>query len=311
MKKIVILKGGNSPEREISLKSSAAVAKEFADMGYAVTETDPAEFATLDQLLLSIRQADPDVVFIGLHGGDGENGRLQAALEQSGFRFTGSGSKASMLCMDKYISKLLVREEGIPVPNYILMRYDMLADYADPQDYSGIIDKLGLPLVVKPNDAGSSVGISLVTEIAGLKPALKEAFKYCPSVILEQYIPGRELTVTVLGGKSLPVVEIKPVAGWYDYENKYTKGKTEYIAPAELSSRESDLVRLYAEKIWVAAGCANYARIDFRYDGETAYFLEVNTLPGMTSLSLTPMAAKAAGMSFGQLLTRIIESTEV
>ncbi|HNX37839.1 MAG TPA: D-alanine--D-alanine ligase [Candidatus Cloacimonadota bacterium] len=310
MKKIIVLKGGTSPEREVSLNSASAVVAELHSLGHEVLELDPAEYPCLDELLLRIREASADLIFIALHGGDGENGRLQAAFELAGFEYTGSDSKASMLCMDKYISKLVVKGEGIPVPDCVLMRYDMLEDYGDPADYQGIIDKLGMPLIVKPNDAGSSVGISLVKDVKQLKPAITEAFNYCGTILLEQYIPGRELTVTVISGKAQPVVEIKPLDGWYDYRNKYTKGKTEYIAPAELEPQESELLQLYAEKIWKATGIGNYARIDFRYDGDKAYFLEVNTLPGMTSLSLTPMAARAAGMSFGELITKIIESTE-
>jgi len=269
---------------------------------------DPADYPKLRELLAAIAEHDPALIFNVLHGGSGENGELQAVLEMAGWRFTGSGSKACMIAMDKYVSKLLVDKEGIPVPDSILMRYDMLSDYNDPADYQGFIERLTLPLIVKPVDAGSSVGISLVTTIEALKPAVEEAFQYCPQVLLEQYIPGAELTVTVIDGKAMPVVEIKPLEGWYDYKNKYTRGKTQYIAPAELPEAVSELLQLYAERIWQIMDLRHYARIDFRYDGNKVWFLEVNTLPGMTSLSLTPMAARAAGMSFGDLLQTIILS---
>lgn len=308
MEKILILKGGRSPERDVSLVSAAAVAEELAKLGYNCVELDPADYPKLREMLAAIAEQDPALIFNALHGGAGENGELQAVLEMTGWRFTGSGSKACMIAMDKYISKLLVSEEGIPVPKSILMRYDMLLDYSDPADYQGFIDRLSLPLIVKPVDAGSSVGISLVESIDALKPAVDEAFQYCSQVLLEQYIPGAELTVTVINGKAMPVVEIRPVTGWYDYRNKYTKGKTEYIAPAELPEEISELLQLYAERIWLVMDLRQYARIDFRYDGKKVWFLEVNTLPGMTSLSLTPMAARAAGMSFGDLLQTIILS---
>lgn len=309
MKDIVVLQGGNSPEREVSLTSAKAVADELRRLGYQVTELDPSDFPVLGDLLTQLDVLKPDMIFNALHGGTGENGEIQALLELTGYSFTGSAAKACVLTMDKYVCKLIVREEGIPVPDSVLMRYDMLSDYNDPSDYQGFVDKLSLPLIVKPVDAGSSVGISLVKDITGLKPAVEEAFRYCSSILLEQYIPGRELTVTILDGKALPVVEIKPLDGWYDYQNKYNKGRTEYIVPARLETATSELMQLYAQRIFKAVGCRSYARIDFRFDGSKAWFLEVNTLPGMTSLSLTPMAARAAGLSFGDLLTKIINST--
>ena len=309
MKNIVVLQGGNSPEREISLTSAKAVADELRHLGHKVTDLDPEDYPDLGEMLVHLKQIAPDLVFNALHGGYGENGEIQALLELTGFKFTGSAAKACVLTMDKYVCKLVVREEGIPVPDSVLMRYDMLADYNDPNDYQGFIDRLNLPLIVKPVDAGSSVGISLVQDIGQLKPAVVDAFRYCSSVLLEQYIPGRELTVTVLDGKALPIVEIKPLDGWYDFQNKYNKGRTEYVVPAVLDTASSELMQLYAERIFKAVGCSAYARVDFRYDGNKAWFLEVNTLPGMTSLSLTPMAARAAGMTFGDLLSNLITST--
>ncbi len=269
MEKIVVLKGGTSPEREVSLVSGAEIASALRNMGYSVIEIDPADYPKLSDLLTAIQNEQPLLVFNGLHGGSGENGELQAALSLAGIKFTGSGFKASCFSMDKYISKLIALAEGIPVPKYILMREDLLEDYQDVEDYSGFSNQLGLPIIVKPNDAGSSVGISRVECLEDLKPAVQKALQYSHSVLLEEYIPGRELTVTIIDSEAYPVVEIKPLEGWYD----------------------------------------GYARIDFRYDGFKPYFLEVNTLPGMTSLSLTPMAAKAAGMSFQELLQKIIYIT--
>lgn len=309
MKRILVLKGGDSPEREVSLISGAEVAKALRESDYTVFEADPAEYENLSSLLLGIRAVKPDVVFNGLHGGSGENGELQAALQLAGIPFTGSGSKASTLAMDKYISKLIVAQEGIPIPKHILLRANLLEDYQDPVDYSSIAETMGLPLIVKPNDAGSSVGIQLVMELDLLKDAVTEAFKYCRSVLLEEYIPGRELTVSILNGKALPVVEIRPKNGWYDYQNKYTKGNTEYLAPAPIEESLAQLVQMYAERSFWALSCSVYGRVDFRLNEDKAYFLEVNTLPGMTPLSLTPMAAKAAGLSFPDLLKQIINNS--
>ncbi|MDY0151031.1 MAG: D-alanine--D-alanine ligase [Candidatus Cloacimonas sp.] len=307
MNKIVVVKGGDSPEREVSLVSGAEIAAELRISGYKVSELDPQDFPSFTHFLGKIEEVAPLLVFNGMHGGSGENGELQAALSLAGYACTGSDSKACSLSMDKYISKLVVGAEGIPLARHILLRGDLLDDYQDPLDYASFGTELGLPIIVKPNDAGSSVGISLVQDITQLKEAVKEALKFSASALLEEYIPGRELTVTVIDGNALPIVEIKPRSGWYDYVNKYTKGKTEYIAPANLEEPVARLVQLYALRVWKALGLSGYARIDFRYDGQKPYFLEANTLPGMTPLSLTPMAAKANGMSFGKLLETIIE----
>ena len=309
MEKIVVLKGGTSPEREVSLVSGAEIASALRNMGYIVQEIDPADYPKLSDLLTAIQNEQPLLVFNGLHGGSGENGELQAALSLAGIKFTGSGFKASCFSMDKYISKLIALAEGIPVPKYILMREDLLEDYQDVEDYSGFSNQLGLPIIVKPNDAGSSVGISRVECLEDLKPAVQKALQYSHSVLLEEYIPGRELTVTIIDSEAYPVVEIKPLEGWYDYTNKYTHGKTKYEAPAQIDDTVAKLLQLYALRLWKTFGLSGYARIDFRYDDLKPYFLEVNTLPGMTSLSLTPMAAKAAGLSFQDLLKKIIEVT--
>jgi D-alanine-D-alanine ligase len=305
MRAITVLKGGDSSEREVSLVSGAAIAAGLRERGYDVYELDPADHPNFRDLADTLRKYGTELVFMGLHGGAGENGELQAALDLAGFRYTGSGFKACALTMDKYVSKLMAMAEGIPCADHILMREDLLNDYNDPADYEGIVDMLGLPVIVKPNDGGSSVGISRVEETSGLKAAVKLALRYSSSALLESYIPGRELTATVLDGKALPVVEIRPLKGWYDYENKYNKGRSEYLAPAPIEESVAQLVQLYAERLWQVFGLKGYARIDFRYDGDKPYFLEVNTLPGMTPLSLTPMAAKAVGISFSELVDRI------
>jgi len=306
MKKVVVLKGGRSSERDVSLVSGNAIAEAVRELGHETFELDPADFPDYYLLAQRLHDLKPDLVFIGLHGGSGENGELQAALELSGFKFAGSAHQACALTMDKYVSKLLAREEGIPVPDCILLREDLLTDYNDPADYQSFTDRLSLPLIVKPNDGGSSVGITRVNRLDELKSAVRQAFAHSKTVLLEQFIDGRELTVTVLDGKALPVVEIRPHNGWYDYANKYTKGNTDYLVPAPIEEPLAQLLQLYAERLWGAFGCRGFARIDFRYDEQTPYFLEVNTLPGMTPLSLTPMAAKAVGMDFNHLIAKII-----
>ena len=306
MEKIAVLEGGISPEREISLRSGEAIAKALREKGYEVIELDPADYSDFYSLISKLRTEKISMVFIGLHGGTGENGELQAALSLAGFKYTGSGPKACTLTMDKYVSKLMALDEGIPAPEYILMREDLLNDYQDPNDFSAIEAKLGLPIIVKPNDSGSSVGISIVEKLFELKEAVKLALTYSDSVLLEQYIPGKELTATVLDGKALPLIEIRPLNGWYDFNNKYSKGHSEYLCPAPVEESVSQLIQLYAERLWKVLGLKGYARIDFRYDGNKPYFLEVNTLPGMTDLSLTPMAAKAIGINFPELVDKIV-----
>ncbi len=306
MHKIAVLKGGDSSERDISLISGTAITDALRGLGYPVKEFDPADYPDFRGLLKELEEFAADLVFLGLHGGSGENGELQAALSLAGIKFTGSGHKACAITMDKYIAKLMAEKEGIPSAKHILMRGDLLNDYGDPADYQGVVDFLGLPLIVKPNDGGSSVGISKVEQISELKSSVKLALDYSGSALLESFIPGRELTVTVLDGKALPLVEIRPYQGWYDYQNKYNEGRSDYLAPAPLEESVSQLIQLYAERLWQVFGLSGYARIDFRYDGDKPYFLEVNTLPGMTPLSLTPMAAKTIGMSFSDLIERIV-----
>jgi len=306
MKTITVLLGGNSEEREISLISGREISSALKDMGYSVVELDLRDYPNPTELLSAITASGADMTFNALHGGDGENGKLAAVLQMADIGFTGSRFKSSCLAMDKYISKLIAKAEGIPCPIDILLRANLLADYNDPNDLDGIISKLGLPIIVKPNDSGSSVGISIVDKLEDLKSAVEAAFSSCDTVLLEEYIPGRELTVSVVGGKALPVVEIRPKNGWYDYHNKYTKGNTQYLAPAPIEESLAQLLQLYAERIFAALSCKAYARVDFRVNKSNLYFLELNTLPGMTPLSLTPMAAKAAGMSFEDLLTTII-----
>jgi len=310
MQKIVVLIGGKSPERKVSLVSGSEISKQLKSNGYQVIEMDPADYEKGHELIQAIDVHKPDLVFIGLHGGEGENGILQAMLAGSKIPFTGSDYKASAVAMDKLLSKIIALQVGVPVPKYsIVYKYDYQTNRL--QSYAECLQMLSnsetaKELVVKPVDAGSSVGVHIVNDESSWQKALADAFQYSDRVLVEEYIEGRELTVTILDKEALPVVEIKPHSGFYDYPNKYTSGNTDYIAPAELDQQEVSMVQDYAVRIWQAMECSGYGRIDFRYDGKTFYFLEVNTLPGMTPLSLTPMAAKAVGISFGELLDRII-----
>ena len=299
---ICLLQGGVSSERDISLISSAAIAKAINILNHKLTTIDPQDYPQPEDLIHAIKQTNCDLVFIGLHGGDGENGIIQALLQSAGIKFTGSDYKASAIAMDKYLSASIAKIHDINVPKQHL--FDSI-----PKDLKQLIEYLNFPIVVKPNSAGSSVGIHIVNDCDSLIIAMKDAFNYDELVILQEFIKGREITVTILNNNTLPVVEIKPKNGFYDYKNKYTKGSTEYICPAELTDSESRLVQMYAHKLFNTIGCSIYGRVDFRYDGKKFYFLEVNTLPGMTELSLSPMAANEIGIDFNCFIEKIILSS--
>jgi len=300
-KKIVVLSGGFSEEREISGVTSAEVTKALESVGFVVEILDPVDFSSYPDLVTEIRQINPEIVFIGLHGAAGEDGRIQSLLSLENIPFTGSDYRASAIAIDKHISSALVSSLGIKIPKMLYFTRE------DKIDFENVIEKIGFPMVIKPNDSGSSVGISIIDKKEELEKATAFAFQFGKAIIIENFIDGRELTVTILGGKALPVVEIKPKNGWYDYQNKYTKGNTIYEVPAKLSETETKNIQTKAEQIFRLFGCTAYARIDFRYDGKDFFFLEVNTLPGMTPLSLTPMAAKEAGIGFPELLKKIID----
>jgi len=298
---IIILSGGFSEEAEVSKTSSLEIEKALKDEIENITIIDPVEFDSYSKMINKIKEIKPEIVFNGLHGAEGENGMIQSLLALEKIPFTGSGQRASAISMDKYISGILAKYDKIKIPKRRLI-------YKDHEyDYDSINKNIGFPMVIKPNDSGSSVGISIIKNKSEIERSIKFAYKYSEKVIIEQFIDGRELTVTILGNKALPVVEIIPKDGWYDYNNKYSKGNTIYKVPAKLTNEEVMIIQKQAMNIFYLFGCEVYGRVDFRYDGKEFYFLEVNTLPGMTKLSLTPMAAKEAGLGFKELLYKIIE----
>ncbi len=298
---VVLLTGGSSEEREVSLNSCTAINRALQNLGYNVHLVDPQGFSSWSEFGAYLVKMDPYIVFNGLHGGVGENGVLQAYLSLLGLNFTGSGFKASALSMDKILSFKLVNGLGVKVADYTVLE-------AIPQlNIRSIVSKYGFPLVVKPNESGSSYGISIVKNEDMLQKAIFNAFQYSDRIIIQKFIDGSELTVSILGNKALPVVEIKTKEGWYDYTHKYTQGKTDYLIPAQISEATTESLKEKSEFIFKQFDCKGYARIDYRFDGEDYYFLELNTLPGMTSLSLTPMAAEKIGISFEDLIGKIID----
>lgn len=349
--KLVVLLGGNTPEREVSLRSGAGIGRALLDLGHEVTLLDtgtgrilpdpetaralgsgrsappeeaPPEFhddagrllvpgagaGSLEVYVKSIPRA-ADLVFIALHGGDGENGVLQAVLDLARIPYTGSGVLASAVSMDKSLSKRIFRDLGIPTPDWVELEApaDPGERWKPPVTEAEIRRLGGFPLIVKPNDQGSSVGITVAHRAEELGPAIEEARRYGRLILVESFIEGREVTVAVLDDRAFPVVEIIPEGGWYDYQHKYTAGASRYEVPAQLPPDVTERLLDLARASYRALRCSGIARVDFRLDPDgTAYCLEVNTVPGMTETSLVPKAAAAAGLSYGDLVRAIVES---
>lgn len=301
--KILVLLGGSSAEREVSLSSGGRVAAALRERGHTVTEADPHGDALA--VLPAARAAD--VVWMALHGGAGEDGTIQAMFDLAGVVYSGSGHLGSALAMDKDLSKHLFRAAGVPTADWRMVTPAMPSAMWRAEKFATeTFATLGNPVVVKPSKQGSTVGLSIVKAPGDLAAAIDEAFRYDDEVMLEGFVPGRELTVGVLGEVALPVGEIIPKHEIYDYECKYVPGMAEEIFPAEIP----DAVRDEAQRLSLVACAAlkvsGCARVDYRLhpDG-TLYCLEVNTLPGMTGTSLVPQAAMAAGISFPELCERI------
>jgi D-alanine-D-alanine ligase len=265
--------------------------------------------ASTGALMSSTAFRDAEVVLIALHGGAGENGTLQALLELAGKPYTGSGVMASALALNKAMSKRVFEQAGIPTPPWLLVEAEgPLATALLAAEIPPAVAALGLPLVVKPNEEGSTVGLTIVKEWAAVPAAFREAARYGHEILLEQFIEGRELTVAVIGDSALPIVEIRPKSGFYDYESKYTAGRSDYFCPADLPGALAERVRSLGVEASRALDCRGVTRTDFRLDSnDVPWCLEVNTIPGMTPTSLVPMAAKAAGMSYEQVVQRMLD----
>lgn len=330
---ILLLAGGDSSEQDVSLASARSILEALEELGHGVTVVDPKNPAlpqrdvrdlvmragidrqppAVDasagriqflQLLQEWDRSKIDLVFNALHGGAGEDGTLQAIMEYLGIPFTGSGSRACALAMDKHVSRRLATGVGVPVPP------GFVADGSNSStDRLRQLIEEGprFPAVVKPVDQGSSVGLTVVESPGELAAAVELAARYGNRFMVERYIAGTEITVTVLGEEALPALEIRPESGLYDYLHKYTSGRTEYICPAPIDESLADTFARHAVETCRALGCGVYARVDFRLSSAgDPCFLEVNTLPGMTAHSLVPKAARAAGIEFPELVDRII-----
>ena len=341
--KIVVLCGGVSPERDVSLSTGTQVAKALRNKGHLVALLDsvmdiPDDYVSIftaeshekearisetapdiegmksrgeyfgKNVLRACRRAD--IVFTAMHGGAGEDGKLQAVFDLMGVRYTGSSATACAISMDKTITKrIMAPVDGVRMPKGVTL----LRDDFDGNELSyakSVLERVGLPMVVKPACGGSSVGVSIVTEEDQLIPAIELSLSYEPKAVAEQYIKGREFSVGVLGGRALPPIEIKPKSGFYDYKNKYQSGMTEEICPANLTEEQSEEMKRAAVLVHEELGLSAYSRTDFLMNekGEI-YALEANTLPGMTAMSLIPQEAAAVGIGFEELCQIIIEES--
>lgn len=300
-KRVAVLYGGRSSERDVSLRTGGACAEALRERGYDVTLVD----VDLD-VAARLREARADVVFMALHGRWGEDGAIQGLLESMGLPYTGSGVLASALGMDKVLSKLLLRERGLSVIEHRVFPKSA-ADRISVGDLP-----FGLPVVVKPSGEGSSVGVQIARDAAGLAEACLDAARYKGEVIVERYVKGMEVQVAVLNGKSLGAIEVVPSREFYDYTAKYTPGSTQYHYPARLSPPHYARVCHAATRAHEALGCSGVTRADFIVAGDgTPYVLEVNTLPGMTATSLVPKIAAGNGISFPELCERLLDGASL
>ncbi len=287
-KRVAVLKGGVSSERAVSLRSGEAIANGLRDGGYEVEEID------ITSRVFSIPEGI-EAVFVALHGQFGEDGEIQQMLVEMGLPFTGSGVESSRISFDKVLTRDRLEQNGIPVPKGEVLK--TAGERTVP-----------VPLVVKPPREGSSVGCYLVLEEQDWVAAFEGAVQYSGEALVEEYIPGRELTVGVVDGQVLPVVEIRPASEWYDFEAKYVTGDTQYVVPAELDVHIAEQLQEMAIKTFQCLEAEGFGRIDFRLtpDGKP-YVLELNAIPGFTATSLLPKAAQAAGIGFSALCGRIME----
>jgi D-alanine-D-alanine ligase len=288
---ITVMLGGPSAEREVSLRSGAAVAQALRSLGHTVDEVDPRT----DEWALP---ANTEVVFLALHGTYGEDGTVQRRLEALQVPYTGCDPEASRIAFDKHLTKLRCVAAGVPTARFTLLD-SPVASW--PMGWNP-------PVVLKPVRQGSSVGLQFVERVAEWSHCLAEAFRFDSEVLMEEKVTGREATVGILGSEPLPIVEVRPKTGIYDYQSKYTSGATEYLCPAPFDAAATDRIQVAALKAFEAVGGRDYARVDVmvRANGEPVV-LEVNTLPGMTETSLLPKAAEAAGLSYPELCQRMVE----
>ena len=296
--KVAVLMGGNSAEREVSLKSGTAVLAALQRRGVDAHGIDAQDYAAV---LAQLRSDQFDRVFIALHGRGGEDGTLQGALELLGLPYTGSGVLASSLAMDKWRTKMVWQAAGIPVGDYLMLNAD-----SDPHE---VVARLGLPLFIKPAREGSSIGVTKVKRVEEVLAAYHEAAKYDELVLAERMLEGKEVNFPILGDQVLPSIHIEPATEFYDYQAKYFRNDTHYHCPG-LAPGDEQQLRAQVLSAFRVLGCSGWGRMDvFVSNDNKVYFLEMNTVPGMTDHSLVPMGARAAGIDFDELVWRILQTS--
>jgi D-alanine-D-alanine ligase len=299
--KVAVLKGGRSLERGVSLRSGARVEDALERLGHEVLPIDAG-----GDLVKRLRAERPDVAFVAMHGVGGEDGTVQELLEILGIPFTGPGAAACARCMDKVLAKHAIEEAGLPTPDWFAFNQTAFRELGAADALGRLEETLGFPLVVKPSRGGSSLGVKFAASAAEVPQALVSAFSYDERVLLERYVEGRELAVSVLADEPLPVVEAILLEGdRYDFEARYEIGRTRFACPAELSAEEERAVTEAALATYRALGCTGFARVDLILAADGPWLLEANAIPGLTDTSLLPQAAEAAGLSFEQLVERI------
>lgn len=302
--KIAVLKGGRSLEREISLKSGARVEKALKELGYSVEAIDVDA-----QTVKKLKEMAPDAAFIAMHGRSGEDGTVQELLDILDIPYTGSDVLPSIRCMDKVLTKHILVADGIPTPRFYAFNRDAFQELGASDALPIIGEELGYPIVVKPAAQGSALGIRFAHSVSELPAALISAFSFDRKVLLEKYIKGKELAVSILGKepRALPIVEVRPKTDFFDFESRYTMGKADYIVPADVPGDIAAQAAELSLKVFKTLGCSGFGRVDILMDeADGLQVLEINTIPGFTETSLLPMAAQATGIGFNELVAEIL-----
>jgi D-alanine-D-alanine ligase len=305
MSRVAVLKGGGSLERQVSLRSGARVEDALQRLGHDVIAIDVG-----GDLVARLRREAPDVAFVAMHGRDGEDGTVQELLEILGIPYTASGVSACMRCADKVLAKHAMYDAGLPTPDFYSFTETAFKELGAAEALGDIEERLDFPIVVKPADQGSALGVKFARSAADVPPALVAAFSYSHKVLLERHVHGRELAVSILGDEPLPIVEAVPrEEDFYDFSARYTIGRTSFVCPAQLGDALTDAVQSLALDVFRLLGCRGFARVDLMLEEgtEQLYVLEVNAIPGLTETSLLPQAADAAGIGFDELIGRIVE----
>ena len=305
--KVAVLKGGRSLERVVSLRSGARVEEALARLGHEVVSIDAGP-----ELVEDLAGHAPEVAFVAMHGPGGEDGTVQELLEILGIPFTGPGVAACIRCIDKALAKHELRAAGVPTPDWLAFNETAFRELGAAKALGGLEARLGFPLVVKPSRGGSALGVKFAAGPEEVPAALVSAFSYDDRVLLERFVDGRELAVSILGDEPLPIVEAIPTGGdRYDFEARYEIGRTSFICPAELSDAEEEAVNAAALAAYEALGCSGFSRVDLILEDGRPQVLEVNAIPGLTDTSLLPQAAEAAGIPFEELVDQLLDLASV